>query len=101
MGCFDTIVGQCPVCKKGFDIQTKLSECLLRTLSIGDDFPFQGGRNCKIFLKYACPAGHAIMMVLEDGRIVGFEDPLDNFDFDYMEGHWGHYAKMRCETTHC
>ena len=93
MGCFDTIVGKCPVCHEDFDIQTKLGDCLLGTLGIGDAFPFGDEGSCKVFLHTPCPKGHFIMMVIRDRQISAFEDPLDDFDFDYIEGYWGNYVK--------
>lgn len=53
MGMYDTIVGECPSCKKEFQIQTKLMDRLLYDIVVGDVFmpvTYTG----KIGLKFGC-----------------------------------------------
>lgn len=89
MGMYDTIIGECPVCGDEFEAQTTLGECLLRELTVGDEFEFsfEHHGDMRIVLKDRCVNGHSILMVINDGRIEQFR----KFDglYDVKEKSWG------------
>jgi len=69
MGCYDTFIYNCPNCGKETSSQTKLGECVLRTLVIGSTFSCDG----KYLMKNKCEhCSSENTVIIRDGRIKEF-----------------------------
>lgn len=88
MGLYDTFVYNCSYCGKETNSQTKLGECVLTDLEIGDEFPRDG----KILMKNPCEhCDKYNTVVIVDGIITEFTQGEEAV-FD--EGYWGGIEKL-------
>jgi hypothetical protein len=82
MGMFDTIVGTCPSCKAPFHCQTKIGQCALDDIKVGDAFDVD---DMNVELKDFCYCGAYVTAVVRARRLAR----LRIGGADLREGLWG------------
>ena len=94
MGCYDTFIYNCPNCGKETSSQTKLGECVLRTLVIGSTFSCDG----KYLMKNKCEhCSSENTVIIRDGRIKEF---VKRSEAIFKEGNWGSCERFRNSEVH-
>lgn len=92
MGMFDTLVYDCPNCSEETNSQTKLGDCMLDALKIGDPF-LEDNKSMIMEMKDTCEhcdSYNAVCII--NGRITGF---TDSSSANYKEGSWGSCNKIK------
>lgn len=73
MGLYDTLFFLCPYCQESTSSQSKLGECLLRSVKIGDLFAYRF-IDVRLLLKNPCEScGKKIVAVFDKGKFVSVE----------------------------
>lgn len=98
MGMYDTICYKCNICRKETSSQTKLSECLLSNLTIGDDF-LDSSVTMNLILKFGCEHCNGDSCIkINKGKIVGIGS---SEEADHIEGYWGALEEIDKEDVEC
>ena len=80
MGCYETFLAKCPKCGRDWECQSKIGECRLTTVRIGDIAP--GFPDMRFRVKWPCDCGIHPVVVIEGGR-------AQEGGETHIEGQWG------------
>ena len=87
---YDNVNYTCINCNKKTTSQTKLLDCSLRNISIGDEFKFR--KNCILVLKDSCEHCNSQNAIKIENRI--FTKVVSSELADVIEDRWGEYGEI-------